>query len=96
MYVIKYILIEYIVPGGISECDTTGFERRVRQDCTTVYDTVCETVDKVKYRYATSYPLYIQYPMSQKGSVRRLCCWNMIEGCTLYSVHVAEKAPLEG
>ena len=36
---------------GLERCDTTGFERRVRMDCQTVYDTVCDTIDEVKYRF---------------------------------------------
>ena len=36
--------------GPVEKCENTGFETRVRQECKTVTDTECETVDKVKYR----------------------------------------------
>ena len=36
--------------GSIERCENTGFETRVRTECNNVPETICETVDRVKYR----------------------------------------------
>ena len=36
--------------GSIERCENTGFETRQRTECNNVPETVCETVDRVKYR----------------------------------------------
>ena len=36
--------------GSIERCENTGFETVQRTECNNVPETVCETVDRVKYR----------------------------------------------
>ena len=36
--------------GSIERCENTGFETRTRTECNNVPETVCEVVDRVKYR----------------------------------------------
>ena len=36
--------------GGVSECETKGFETRIRQDCEVVTETVCSNLTVTRFR----------------------------------------------